>query len=167
MNVPDKAIEIKALLAAVLAFFTALWGWVGWAVMIFIFCMFLDFLTGSWAARARGEWSSAVAREGLWHKLGEIVALLVAALCDIAIQVLLQTAAAPILDNVSQRCYITLIVSAWYIFTELGSITENAGKLGAPIPKWLAKGIAVLKAKADDAKPIPDAAEIHDKPPDE
>ena len=167
MNAPDKATEIKAAMAAVLAFFTALWGWIGWAVLIFIVCMFTDYLTGSWAARSRGEWSSTVARQGLWHKLGEIVALLVAALCDIAVKVLLQSAAAPVLAGLAYNNYITLIVSAWYIFTELGSIIENAGELGAPIPKWLAKGIAVLKAKTDETQLMPTAEEIHDKPPDD
>ena len=163
MNAPDKATEIKALFVAALAFLTALWGWVGWAVLVFIVCMFVDYLTGSWAARAKGEWSSAVAREGRWHKLGEIVALLVAALCDIAVKILLSTSAAPVLGQLHYDSYITLITSAWYTFTELGSIIENAGKLGAPIPKWLAKGIAVLKAKTDEKELFPEA----EHPPDD
>ena len=161
MNTPDKATEIKAFFAAVLAFCTALWGWVGWAVIVLIVCMALDWITGSWAARRKGEWSSAIARDGLWHKLGEIVALLVAALCDIAIQVILHSAAAPILGGIEYRNYMTLLVAVWYIFTELGSIIENAGELGAPVPGWLRKGIAALKHKADAAEPIAD------KPPDE
>lgn len=154
MNAPDKATEIKALIAGIIAFFTALWGWVGWAVALFVFCMFADYITGSWAATANGEWSSAVARQGLWHKLGEIVALAVAALCDIAITVILNTAAAPMLGDFEYKNYFTLIVAIWYTFTEMGSIIENAGKLGADIPPWLAKGIALLKNKADGEIPI-------------
>ena len=94
MTSEEKAREIKALLTAVLAFFTALWGWLGWAVIVLIASMALDWITGSWAASAKGEWSSAAAREGLRHKLGEIAALLVAALCDIAVRVILNSAAA-------------------------------------------------------------------------
>lgn len=149
MNVPDKATEIKALFTAVFVFLTSLWGWLGWAILAFIFCIALDYITGTWAARAHAEWSSTVAREGLWHKLGEIVALLVAALCDIAVKVILNSAAAPLLGNFEYQYYITLVVTLWYIFTELGSIIENAGKLGAPIPDWLAKGIAKLRNKTD------------------
>ena len=149
MSTPEKATEIKAVLTAILAFFTTLWGWPGWAVLILIVCMALDWITGSWAARRKGEWSSAIAREGLWHKLGEIVALLVAALCDIAIKVIVNSAAAPILQGFDYGSYLTLLVAVWYIFTELGSIVENAGELGAPIPAWLRKGIATLKKKAD------------------
>ena len=149
MNTPDKATEIKAFLTAILAFFTALWGWLGWAVILLIACMALDWITGSWAARARGEWSSSAARTGLRHKLGEIVALLVASLCDIAVQVILNSAAADLLKGWEYGNYMTLLVCVWYIFTELGSIVENAGELGAPIPHWLKKGIAVLQKKAE------------------
>ena len=152
MTSEEKAREIKALLTAVLAFFTALWGWLGWAVIVLIACMALDWITGSWAASAKGKWSSAAAREGLRHKLGEIVALLVAALCDIAVQVILNSAAADLLQGWEYGNYMTLLVCVWYIFTELGSIVENAGELGAPIPQWLRKGIALLQKKADGGK---------------
>ena len=104
----------------------------------------------------RGVWSSAAARQGLWHKLGEITALLVAALCDIAISVVLHSTAAPILGTVPERHYLTLIVAIWYSFTELGSIVENAGLLGAPIPQWLKKGIALLRDKTDRGHGFPE-----------
>ena len=29
------------------------------------------------------------------------------------------------------------MVLAWYIFTEFGSIAENATDMGAPVPSWL------------------------------
>ena len=38
-----------------------------------------------------------------------------------------------------------------YILTELGSIVENAGALGAPIPGWLAAAIKVLGSSVDQA----------------
>ena len=150
MNAPDKAIEIKAAVTAVIAFLTALWGWVGWAVIIWAACIVLDYTTGSWAARSAGEWSSAVARAGLWHKLGEIVAVLVAALCDIAIGVIINGAGVDLGIEVS--AYVTPIVLLWYIITELGSIIENAGKLGAPVPAWLKKGLEQYREKLENEK---------------
>ena len=149
MNAPDKASEIRALIALVLSFFTALWGWLGWAIALFIVSMAADYVTGTWAARARGEWSSAAARQGLWHKLGEICALLVAALCDIAVHLVLRSAAAPLPEPFGEGHYLTLLVSIWYTFTELGSVIENAGELGAPIPAWLKKGVALLRDKTE------------------
>lgn len=154
MKAPDKLLEIKAWIAAGAAVLTSLWGYIGWAVAIFALCMLLDYITGTWAAKARGEWSSQAAREGLWHKLGEIVALLVAALCDIAIRVILATAAAPIFGELKYNNYFTLVVSFWYIFTEVGSILENAASLGAPVPEWLIKGVGKLKKKIDETKPL-------------
>lgn len=163
MSAPDKAHELRALLTAAMSFIVALLGWVGIAVAVMLTCMVLDYITGTWAAKAHAEWTSEKAREGLWHKLGEIVALLVAALCDIAVGVILSSAAAPLIGDYHHRGYITLIVAVWYIFTELGSILENAAKLGAPIPEKLIKGIGRLKKKADDVDPVPGK---EDKPED-
>lgn len=155
MSAPDKAHELRALLTAAMSFIVALLGWVGIAVAVMLTCMVLDYITGTWAAKAHAEWTSEKAREGLWHKLGEIVALLVAALCDIAVGVIISSAAAPLIGDYHHRGYITLIVAVWYIFTELGSILENAAKLGAPIPEKLIKGIGRLKKKADEIDPVP------------
>lgn len=163
MNAPNKAQELKAFLAAGVAFLTALWGWVGWIIFLLIMAIALDYITGTAAAKATGEWTSKVAREGLWHKLGEIVALLVAALCDIAISVILHTGAAQIFEGLPYGNYITLVVATWYFFTEIGSILENIKKLGAPIPEWLISGARVLKGKAEEAAPIAGAKEDGDK----
>ena len=149
MEAPKKASEIKAAITLMLGFLTGLWGYSGWAVALFIVSMAADYVTGTWAARARGEWSSAAARQGLWHKLGEIAALLVAALCDIAVEVLLRSAAAPLVGELADGHYLTLLVAIWYTFTELGSIIENAVKLGAPVPEWLKRGLALLRSKTD------------------
>ena len=35
--------------------------------------------------------------------------------------------------------------------TELGSLVENAGSLGAPVPAWLRKAIAALESTVDGA----------------
>ena len=161
MNAPEKAMEIKAFFVAILAFCTAVWGWLGWAIILMIGAMALDYITGTIAAKAHGEWSSDVAREGLWHKLGEIVALLVAALCDIAITVVMHSTAAPIFDGLDYGNYITLVVALWYLFTEVGSILENAKKLGAPIPDWLITGANWLKGKTDKAAPIAQQVQEH------
>lgn len=62
--------HINTLKASLVAFFgalTAIFGWFGWLVVLFIFCMAIDYATGSVSALQKGEWSSAVARTGLWH----------------------------------------------------------------------------------------------------
>lgn len=150
MTAPEKATQIKAWITAIIGFGTALWGATGWGIIILFATILLDYLTGTWAALKAGEWSSAVAREGLWHKLGEITSLLVAILVDIALQVIIKSPAASFLQDLPiPDTLFTMLVSVWYIFTELGSIIENAAKLGAPVPEWLRKMIAKLRDKAE------------------
>ncbi len=55
MNAPEKAMEIKAAITAFFAFLSALLGKTGIAVVIMIVCIVLDYITGTWAARAHGE----------------------------------------------------------------------------------------------------------------
>lgn len=143
MNAPDKATEIKAAIAAVIAFLSALWGWLGWVVLIWVAAIFLDYISGSMAAKREKNWSSAIARDGLWHKAGEIFAVLAAALCDIAIKVIMDSSGITLPFDFT--AFITPVVLMWYILTEIGSIIENCGKLGASVPSW-------FKSKIDDAK---------------
>lgn len=143
MNAPDKATEIKAALAAIIAFMTALWGWLGWVVIIWIACIILDYISGSMAAKREKNWSSDIAREGLWHKAGEIFAVLAAALCDIALKVIMESSGIKLPFEFT--AFITPVVLLWYILTEVGSILENSGRLGGPMPSW-------FKQKIDSAK---------------
>lgn len=150
MDAPSKAVEIKAAITAVLAFGTALWGTIGWTVIILAVCIVLDYITGTLAAIHSEQWSSSVARQGLWHKLGEILALCVASLCDIAIHVIISSSMADVLNGLPiPSCTFTLVVSIWYIFTELGSIIENAAELGAPVPQFLINILVKLKSKTE------------------
>lgn len=160
MNAPEKATKIKAAFAAIVATLTALWGWMGWAIMIWVACFLLDYLSGSAAASKNGEWSSKIARDGVWHKLGEIFAVLVAAMCDIALHVIVNSSSVEIGFEIP--VIVTPVVLMWYILTELGSIAENAGKLGAPVPKWLKKSLAAYKDKIDSDHGEPE----DDHPPD-
>lgn len=160
MNAPEKATEIKAAFVAIIAFITTLIGWKGIAVLTWLCCILLDYIAGSLAARKEHNWSSQVAREGLWHKLGEIFAVLVAALCDIALGVVLAGTGIQLGFDISS--FITPIVLTWYILTELGSIIENCGKLGAPIPKWFKQYVDKAKNTIDTQQgtgPDPEAEE--------
>ena len=138
----------KAALAALCAALTALWGWFGWVVVAWIGCMLIDYATGSAAAMRAGEWSSKSARDGIWHKLGSMVAVIVAAILDVVIGHLL--ANLPGVDlPFTYTVLLCPLVVIWYILTEAGSIIENAGALGAPVPGWLRKMIAALENRVD------------------
>lgn len=142
--------QIKAAVAASVGLLTGLWGWLGWLVVGWIGCMALDYLTGSLAAAKEGEWSSGRAREGIWHKCGMIVVVAVSAGVDMLLALVL--ANLPLVELPFQYAGLVCpVVLVWYIVTELGSIAENGAGMGAPVPKWLVKLLAMSKSAVDGA----------------
>lgn len=105
----------------------------------------LDWLSGSAAAASRGQWSSAAARAGIWHKAGMLVVVLVSALTDAVLG--MAAANLPGLELPFDGVVLPVVL-VWYIFTELGSIAENAAAMGAPVPGCLVKILAEGKEKA-------------------
>lgn len=140
----------KTAVAAVFAAMTALWGWFGWLVIAWIVCMVIDYATGSAAAIKSGEWSSQVAREGIWHKAGCIAAVVISGILDIVIGQIISNIPSITLPF-TYTVFLCPLVVMWYILTEVGSIIENAGAMGAPLPPWLKKAVAALKSKVDTA----------------
>lgn len=124
---------------AIAAFFTAIGtflGWKGIMALVWVVLMALDYISGTMAARKDGSWKSAIAREGLWHKGGMILVVVVAAIADMVMALALKNI--PVI-NIAWPDLLFPLVLAWYIITELGSILENAIKLGANVPVWLVR----------------------------
>ena len=142
--------QIKAAVAASVGLLTGLWGWLGWLVVGWIGCMVLDYITGTMAAAKEGHWSSARARDGIWHKCGMIVVVVVAAGADLLIEIVLTNL--PVLAlPVQYPGLVCPVVLVWYIVTELGSMAENAAVMGAPVPGWLTRLLAVSRDAVDGA----------------
>ena len=142
--------QIKAAIAASVGLLTGLWGWIGWLVVGWIGCMVLDYITGTAAACKDGAWSSSHARDGIWHKAGMIVVVIVAAGADLLIEIVLLNL--PVLAlPVQYPGLVCPVVLVWYIVTELGSMAENAAAMGAPVPKWLTRILAASKDAVDGA----------------
>ena len=108
-------------------------------------CCGVGLVSGSAAAASRGAWSSAAARAGIWHKAGMVVVVLVCALTDAVLAV--AVANLPGL-GFEVNGVVLPVVLVWYIFTELGSIAENAAAMGAPVPGWLVRILAQGKEGA-------------------
>ena len=138
----------QAAAAGVLAVFGVAWSKIGWLIILWAACAALDFLTGCLAALHNGEWNSRVAREGIWHKAGMIVIVLVAGLIDVAIRTITGSAGV----TLPFELLVLPIVLSWYIITELGSIFENAVSMGAQnVPGWLKRGLAIVSDTVDKA----------------
>ena len=137
----DKS--IKPLLTAALTALTAFVGWKGILAVCWILAMAMDYISGTAAACREKNWSSRLAREGLWHKCGMIFAVAVAGIADGIMALIMGNIPAL---GVQWPGLVLPLVLAWYILTELGSILENAVKMGAVVPVWLTK---LLKAGKD------------------
>lgn len=138
----------QAAAAGALAVFGVAWRKVGWLLVLWAAVMILDYLTGTLAAWRAGAWNSHAARDGLWHKAGMIVIVLVAGLFDAAIRAITGSAGV----TLPFEMLALPIVLAWYIITELGSTLENAIKMGAEnVPDWLKKGLAIASDAVDRA----------------
>ena len=133
----------KAAMAAALSAALSFLGWKGILAICWLTVMALDYVSGTAAAMKDGSWQSCRARTGLWHKCGMIFAVTVAAIADGAMTVVLGNI--PVLGIQWPGALLPLVL-AWYILTELGSILENAVKLGAAVPRWLT---GLLKAGRD------------------
>ena len=139
----------KAAVTAILATLTALWGWFGWLVVAWIVCVGIDIATGFAAALKEGKWTSALAREGLWHKAGCVAAVTISGILDLVIGQIVGN-----LPGISLPFEYTValcpLVVVWYTLTEMGSIVENAGAMGAPVPKWLSRALEALRDRVDE-----------------
>ena len=147
MNQPF--LTAKVGLTALFSGLAAFLGWRGIAALAWVGVMALDYISGTAAACKAGQWNSAAARSGLWHKGGMILVVLASAIADGVLGML----CSHLPGDALRWPYVVLpLVLAWYIITELGSILENAVKLGAPVPQWLIKLLKTGKETLD--KPL-------------
>lgn len=144
-------LTIKIFITGLCAAFSAAFGWMGWMLLAWVACMALDWITGSVAACKRGEWSSAVAREGIFHKAGMICVVVISAISDGVLCIVMEFI--PALAGIHYTTVILPVVLVWYIFTELGSVAENAAAMGANVPKFLVRILAATKQAAEDSVP--------------
>ena len=135
----ENLVTIKSTIAAFLMAAATFLGWKGIMLTIWVGVMALDYLSGTLAACREGQWCSSVARQGLWHKGGMILVVTVSAISDGVMLLMMQIF--PL--GMEWPGLILPLVLAWYILTELGSILENAVKMGAKTPQWM---IRFLKA---------------------
>lgn len=116
--------------------------------------MAVDYITGMLASKAESidhpsdplyGWSSKKGAKGILKKVGYMCVIAVA----IAVDYLIVVAAERIGIEAHSSVFFGLWATVWYILNELLSILENAGRMGANVPEWLARYIATLKDKID------------------
>ena len=122
-------------------------------VILLMVMMVLDYISGMLASKAEAiahpedpayGWSSRKGILGILKKIGYMCLIVVAVGLD---HILIQ-AAAPLGVDLPKAIF-GLLVTVWMVLNEMLSIVENAGRMGAPVPPWLAKCVASLKDKID------------------
>lgn len=97
--------------------------------------MLFDYITGIMKAWHTNSISSTKLRDGLNHKAGEIIIILIA--------VFLQ-------KTLGTPKEITIFVSIYIIITEIVSIIENLDEIGVKIPSWVkTKLLAIVEDNGD------------------
>lgn len=99
----------------------------------------LDFLSGLAAGFVEGELKSKVGMIGIARKLFIFVMVAVAHLIDLLL----------IESGLESKALIMTMVIVFYAVNEILSITENAGRIGLPVPDQIKNAIVVLKGKDD------------------
>lgn len=143
----EKMIAMKASIAALCAEVSLLLGWKGVMATVWVLAMALDYISGTAAACKAGQWSSTTARQGLWHKGGMILVVVVAAIADGIMAVI----GNHLTIGFHWPGLVLPLVLAWYILTESGSVLENAVKMGAAVPGWLVKLLKISLKAVDHA----------------
>lgn len=121
-----------------------------------ILCIFMavDYITGMLASKSESldhpgdpayGWNSKKGAKGILKKVAHMCVIAAA----IALDYLIVMLAGRIGLDVHSSVFFGLLVTCWYILNELLSIIENAGRMGADVPEWLLRYIAVLKDKID------------------
>ncbi len=147
---------IQLITSGVIAWIAAKLGILFPVLMTLMALMVIDYITGMMASKVEAVehpsdpaygWSSKKGAVGIAKKVGYLCVIAVAMVLDYTVLNVATTLGITI-PNI--KAFFGLMTAIWYIMNEALSITENAGRIGAPVPAWLTKYIAVLKDKIDD-----------------
>lgn len=144
----------QAAVSAILGWLSARLGALYFPLAALMLMMVIDYVSGMLASKREAiehpddpayGWSSRKGILGIMKKVGYLIVITAAVCLD---QIIIRS-----LGGVGVEAPVTsvfgLIVTVWFVLNELLSVIENAGRMGADVPPWLAKYIAVLKGKLD------------------
>ena len=150
-----KPIEMtQVLISGALAYISAKLGLLFPVLLLLMGMMAADYVTGMMAGKVEAVdhpedpaygWNSKKGVKGIIKKVGYLCVIAVAMAADYVIV----NMASSLGYEMPETAVFGLMVTVWYLLNEMLSVIENAGRMGAPVPTWLAKYIAVLKHKVE------------------
>ena len=103
-----------------------------WVLLLPIFLMAADIITGWIQAAINGTWDSTKMRTGLFRKSEELLVIVIAYVIYVAIELPVDVPA---------------FIAGYIIVMEIISVCENLDQAGLPVPAWITKR---LRKVADD-----------------
>lgn len=125
------------------------------AIVLLMFLMIVDYISGMLASKKEAieypnnkkyGWSSKKSIIGIYKKIGYILTVLVAIITDYVIYELLRKMGI----EYQVKTLFGFLVTIWLIINELLSILENAGRMGAMLPKFLHNLLSELRKDIDE-----------------
>lgn len=126
--------KVKAILSVLGAITGYLFGGLDLLLEVFMIILLVDTITGMSKSYYNGTYRSRKFREGLWQKMGYMLAIVLAVQLD------------RIIGNTGTLRTALLFC---FIANESTSVIENLGEMGVPIPPVLIRCIAILKEKSE------------------
>ena len=148
--------SIQVCVTGLVAYLSQKLGVTFYLLGILLCLMVIDYLSGMAASAVEAldhpddksyGWSSRKGAKGIAKKVAYLFVIAVGMVID---YVIIQTSG--VLGFNLPNTMLSLLVTVWYMLNEALSITENAGRMGAPVPEWLMKYIAALKNKIDSGR---------------
>ena len=148
--------SIQVCATGLVAYFSQKLGVTFYLLGVLLCLMVIDYLSGMAASAVEAldhpddksyGWSSRKGAKGIAKKVAYLFVIAVGMVID---YIIIQTSG--VLGFNLPNTMLSLLVTVWYMLNEALSITENAGRMGAPVPDWLMKYIAALKNKIDSGR---------------
>ena len=115
------------------------------ALLLLVFCIVLDYVTGMTRAWMKGELSSGVGLRGFVKKLCYILGVAVGFAADLLISLLADNLGLTVDIPAVLGLTVTLMLS----LNELISVAENLGQIGVPMPAALTRALQKLGERED------------------
>lgn len=138
--------ELQIFISTVFAGLLYYLGIVSIPILMLIFAMVIDYITGMLAASYNSELSSKKGIKGIVKKVGYLALVLASMIIDWLISQGLQQ----INVDFHYSVFFAVLVTIWLIINELISILENLGSIGVPLPMFLIKIVKRLKVTTEN-----------------
>ena len=136
---------VRLTLAGLAALVMAEFRYYAPALLLLVFCIVLDYVTGMTRAWMKGELSSGVGLRGFVKKLCYILGVAVGFAADLLISLLTDSLGLTVDIPAVLGLTVTLMLS----LNELVSVAENLGQIGVPMPAALTRALQKLGDRED------------------